>query len=170
MKKSSDLALKMQRSRARFAGIWTAEIDQVNPAKARTPGRSDTSPLRAFHVLIDDLYPKHALKTPYITRSTSCVTRGLSRTSATRTIGRPDEQLRTAWRGSSKNWGRSWTSDAAIFMYHTSQVGLRSSQRFGIGPMRATTSLSPIHSRKHAGLAPHRGQGSICRLTSLMAP
>jgi len=31
MKKSSDLALKLQRSRAPFAGIWTAEIDQVNP-------------------------------------------------------------------------------------------------------------------------------------------
>jgi hypothetical protein len=31
MKKSSDLTLKMQRSRARFAGIWTAEIDQANP-------------------------------------------------------------------------------------------------------------------------------------------
>lgn len=31
MKKSSDLALKMQRSRARFAGIRTTGIDQVNP-------------------------------------------------------------------------------------------------------------------------------------------
>jgi hypothetical protein len=30
-KKSSDLALKMQRSGARFAGIWTRKIDQVNP-------------------------------------------------------------------------------------------------------------------------------------------
>src|SRR5262245_39052884 len=100
-------------------------------AKARTPGRSEST--KGFSRVNRDLYPKHALKTSYITRSTSCVTRGLSRTSATLTIGRPDEQLLTDWRGSSKNWGRSWTSDAAIFMYHTSQVGLRSSQRFGIG-------------------------------------
>jgi hypothetical protein len=31
MKKSSDLALKKQRSGAGFAGISIAEIDQVNP-------------------------------------------------------------------------------------------------------------------------------------------
>jgi len=54
MKKSSDLALKMQRSRARFA----RDLDRRNrPGKslAKKPelqGDLSTSPIGAFHVLI----------------------------------------------------------------------------------------------------------------------
>src|SRR5262249_10510429 len=117
-----------------------------------------------------DLYPKHALKTSYITREHVMRNARLiqdfrdtnyrpTRRTIADGLARLEQEL-----GAKLDIGR-----CHLHVPHQSS-GTALFATLWYQPHAGDDIIIAYPPRKDAGLAPHRGQGSICRLTSLMAP